>query len=86
MREKVDVPVSVGLYFDHKRRRVFPVKILWEGKEYRVEKVGMYHSYWEGKILHHVFSVVAEGMFFRLVMNGTNLHWRLMEVADGLPD
>ena len=83
MREKIDVPVSVGLYFNHKLRRTAPVRVDWEGREYRVSRIGMKHSYRRGRTLYHVFSVVAGPMFFRLVMNGDTLQWRLEEVSDG---
>lgn len=84
MREKIDVPVTVTMCFDHKTRVVKPVEVVWEGREYGVSKVGMHHTYRRGRTLCHVFSVVAQSMFFRLVLDSENLHWRLEEVSDGV--
>jgi hypothetical protein len=84
--EKISVPVSVGLAFDHVRRRVFPEWLVWDGKPYPVNKVGLHHTYREGRTLYHVFSVASKTLFFRLVLNSETLHWRLEEISDGLPD
>jgi len=85
MIEKVSTPVSVSLVFDHVKRRVAPRWVLWEGKLYAVTKVGLHHTYREGRVLYHVFSVASKTLFFRLVMNTETLHWKLEEIADGLP-
>ena len=86
MIQKVFLPVSVGIAFDHKRRKVIPKWVLWEGRLYPVEKVGLHHTYKEGRTLFHVFSVASKTLFFRLVLNTNTLSWRLEEIADGLPD
>ncbi|MBI2065986.1 hypothetical protein HYT60_00560 [Candidatus Woesebacteria bacterium] len=86
MIEKVFLPVSVGITFDHKKRKVIPKWVLWEGRLYPVEKVGLHHTYQEGRTLFHVFSVAAKTLFFRLVLNTDTLNWRLEEISDGLPD
>lgn len=86
MTEKIDAPVSVNLVYDHIKRKVFPLLIKWDGKLYSIKKVGLHHTFREGKVLYHVFSVSSESLFFRLVLNTENLMWRLEEVSDGLPD
>jgi hypothetical protein len=43
----------------------------------------MHHQYYEGKKLLHVFSVVSRDIFFKLVLDTENLHWKIAEVADG---
>ena len=86
MIEKVSVPVSVGIAFDSVRRRVSPRWVMWNGRVYPVAKVGLHHTFREGRILYHVFSVAAKSVFFRLILNTENLHWRLEEISDGLPD
>lgn len=79
---KVDAPVSVILSFDHKKRKVFPQEISWQGKAYPVTKIGLHHTYRRGRTLYHVFSVAAEGLFCRLVLDTETLFWRLEEVVD----
>lgn len=86
MIQKIKVPVSVDLCFDHRQRRVFPKNIFWEGRDYPILKIGLHHTYREGKTLFHVFSVVSKNLFFRLNLNTDNLFWTLEEIADGLPN
>lgn len=85
MIQKLNVPISVTLVFDHKKRIVLPKEIIWEGKNYPILKIGLHHTYRMGQTLFHVFSVASETLFFRLVLNTENLFWTLEEIADGLP-
>jgi len=86
MIQKISAPVSVSLAFDHTKRKVTPKWIVWDGHLYPIEKIGFHHTVHEGRILYHVFSVASKTLFFRLVLNTETLHWRLEEIADGLPD
>jgi len=86
MIQKIDAPISVDLYFDHKLRKVFPRLVIWEGREYLITKIGLHHAFREGRILYHVFSVESPSLFFRLVFNTESLHWRVQEIADGEPN
>ncbi len=85
MLEKISVPVSVSLAFDHKKSAVFPRWVVWNGRLYPVLKVGLHHTYRAGRTLFHVFSVVSKNVFFRLVLDTDTLHWKLEEISDGLP-
>jgi len=84
MIEKISAPVSVSMAFDHAKRRVVPKWLVWDGKLYPVIKVGLHHTFREGRVLYHVFSVVSRTLFFRLVLNTETLHWKLEEISDGL--
>jgi len=86
MIEKISIPVSVSLSFDSKRRKVIPKWIIWNDRLYPIVKIGLHHTFREGRVLYHVFSVVSKTLFFRLVLNTENLHWKLEEISDGLPD
>ena len=86
MHLKVDVPVLVIFIYDPNGAKVSPLKVRWDGRVYSITKVGLHHNFRVGKTLHHVFSVVAGEIFFRLNFNTENLSWRLEEVSDGLPD
>lgn len=86
MHLKVDVPVAVIFAYEPKKSKVSPVRVLWEGREYRITKLGLHHQFRVGRTLHHIFSVVSDDTFFRLNLNTDNLSWRLEEVSDGLPD
>ena len=85
MNTKLNIPISVSLAFDHKKLAVFPRWIVWNGRLYPILKVGLHHTYREGRTLFHVFSVASKNLFLRLVLNSDNLHWKLEEVSDGLP-
>lgn len=86
MIQKIDTPVSVTLRFDHKRRVSYPLEIVWEGRDYRITKVGFHHTFREGRILYHIFSVSTSTLFFRLSLNTENLFWKVEEISDGLPN
>ncbi|OGM18599.1 hypothetical protein A2686_01760 [Candidatus Woesebacteria bacterium RIFCSPHIGHO2_01_FULL_38_10] len=83
MVEKISSPVSVSLSFDSKKRKVYPKWIIWNNRFYPIVKVGLHHTFRQGRTLFHVFSVASKSMFFRLVLNTENLHWRLEETSDG---
>lgn len=82
MVEKIDAPISVNLVYDHIQKKVFPKHIKWEGRVYEIVKVGLHHSFREGKTLYHVFSAVSSTLFFKLRLNTESLSWRLEEIAD----
>jgi hypothetical protein len=86
MIQRVSIPTSIKTVFNHKTRTTVPKVILWEGREYVVNKVGLHHHFREGKTLFHVFSVSTENLFFRLKLDTDNLIWTVEEIADGLAD
>lgn len=86
MIEKIYAPVSVTLSFNHKTRQVFPKAVVWDGNVYKIKQVGLHHTLREGKTLLHIFSVITETIFLKLVLNTDNLHWTLVEVADNEPN
>lgn len=84
MISKVSEPVSVSLTFDSTKSKVFPKALVWNGRLHAVRKVGLHHTFRQGRTLYHVFSVVSNTTFFRLILNTDNLHWQLEEISDGL--
>jgi hypothetical protein len=85
MIQKIDAPVSLIFSFNHRLRTVSPRKILWNGREYFITKVGLHHTFREGQTLHHIFSVSSDALYFRLDLNTDNLFWTLEEISDGQP-
>ena len=83
---KINTPVTVNLLFNHKTRTVNPTALLWEGKKYLITKIGLHHTYRNGRTLLHVFSVETPTLFFRLVIDTDSLHWRVEEISDGEPN
>lgn len=85
MLQKIDGPVSVGVSFDHTKRKISPRWVVWEGRLHSIIKVGLHHTYRTGRTLYHVFSVSSKTLFFRLILDTDTLHWKLSEISDGLP-
>lgn len=85
MINKISESVSVSFTFDSDKKTIKPRALVWKGRLYGVKKVGFHHKFRKGRILYHVFSVASKSMFFRLVLNTENLHWKLEEISDGLP-
>jgi len=83
MNTKVDSPVVVHFLFDRPCSLSRPTKLFWHGREYPITKIGLHHTYRQGSVLFHVFSVISSDTFFRLVFNSQNLSWLLEEVGDG---
>ena len=86
MIQKILTPVSVELVCDHRRHTAHPRKILFNGRVFPIIKIGLHHTYREGRDLFHIFSVVSDSLSFRLKLDTTNLFWTLEELSDGLPD
>lgn len=86
MVQQINTPVSVRLSYNHVSNKVAPHMILWKNNTYPVTKLGLHHSFYEGKTLFHIFSVTTPNLFMRLKLNTQNLHWMLEEISDGLPD
>lgn len=84
MIQKISAPVSVETVYDHRRRIVFPRRIFWDGRLFSNVKVGLHHTFREGRTLFHIFSVVSEGVSFRLRLDTESLFWTLEELSDGL--
>ncbi len=81
MLQQVRMPVSVSLVYDHKKNRVVPAALKWDGEVKKIKSVDLHHSYRTGRTLYHVFSVSTEGAFFKLVLNTDNLFWEVEEVS-----
>jgi hypothetical protein len=80
MTTKIDERVEVNLV------SAVPQWVFWRGRTYQITKIGLHHTYCEGRILYHIFSVVSQTLFFRLKFNTENLFWTLEEIDDGLPN
>jgi hypothetical protein len=86
MIQKINSPVSVGVSFDHTKARISPRWVVWDGRLHPVAKIGLHHTFREGRVLFHVFSVASKTIFFKLVLDTETLKWRLEEISDGLAD
>jgi hypothetical protein len=74
----IDEKVTVGMVDN------IPKYVVWHGRNYTVTKIGLHHIYREGKVLYHIFSIVADTVFMRLKFDTENLNWTLEETEDGI--
>ena len=58
----------------------FPRWVKWKGKIYKIDKLGLHHTYRKGVKLYHVFSVATETLFMRLILDTDTLVWRLDDI------
>lgn len=65
---------------------VKPISLTWQNRDYIVTQQGLHHTYRSGRTLHHIYSVLAGDLFFRLNLNTDTLRWTLEEISDGLPN
>ena len=86
MREPINQEVSVVMSYSARAKRAQPYLLNWQNKDYYVGKIGYYHSYMEGAERQHIFELVdkEETLWFRLRLDGSNLHWTLEAIHDGL--
>lgn len=85
MKAKINEEVSVVMYYSAKKKQALPHVISWQNKEYNVGKIGYTHSYMEGRERQHIFELVDKdsSLWFRLRLDGGNLHWTLEAIHDG---
>lgn len=62
----------------------YPRWVKWKNEIYKIEKVGLHHTYREGKTFYHVFSVVTKTLFMKLILNTETLDWTLNDIEDGI--
>ncbi|MGZ6004696.1 MAG: hypothetical protein ACXWLH_00935 [Candidatus Saccharimonadales bacterium] len=86
MREKINSEVSVVMYYSAKHKQAVPHLLYWQNKDYALGEVDYYHSYMEGQERQHIFELCDKdsSLFFRLRLDGSNLHWTLENIHDGL--
>lgn len=78
--------ISVITLFDRTNDHLRPLRISWRNRDYSVTKIGFHHREKRGRILHHIFSVIAGSLFFKLSFDTEHLDWVIEEVSDGLTD
>lgn len=82
MIQAINTPISVTTRYNHHLRQTRPVTVSWEGRDYHLIKIGLHHTFREGRTLYHVFSAASQACFFKLILNTDTLTWHLSEIAD----
>jgi hypothetical protein len=83
MLEKINEKVDVITIYKRFGTIVSPYKIRWNGRDYRILKIGYHHKVRQGSSIHHIFSVSSESLAFRLRFDSETMYWTLEEVSDG---
>lgn len=86
MHQTIQERVDVVAVFPRISGRAVPRRIRWQGRDYDVTEIGMHHPQREGRVLHHIFSVTAGALFFRLNFDTDTLQWTVEEISDGIAD
>jgi hypothetical protein len=81
MRESLDEPVSVVMYYSASKRHVQPHQLHWQGQDYKLGKVDFWHKTRKGDVLIHHFSIGDTGgtAYFKLALDTATLHWTIEE-------
>jgi hypothetical protein len=77
MLVSLDEKISVVSFYDSRTEASIPKNIYWRGREYVIEKIGLHHHFWKGRILIHVFSVTSGDSYLRLRFETDSLRWFL---------
>jgi hypothetical protein len=80
INERVEV---LAQYFKFgSQHKAMPVRVKWNGRLYKIEKIGYYHPERRGRIVVHVYSVATESVSLVLEFNSETLIWMLKEIYD----
>jgi hypothetical protein len=85
MTETINEKVSVITIFKQSplKNEVIPYLVKWQGRKYKIKKIGFQHSIREGRNVYHIFTVSTENIDMRLKFDTQNMHWILEEITDG---
>ena len=64
MIERLNVPVSVGVVFDHRTRESRINRVTYDGRVYIIRRVTYHFPKRQGRTFLHTFCVEGEGVFF----------------------
>ena len=84
MNEVINEKVSVVLVYDRQKNNVMPYRLRWQGRDFKITKLGFHHKYRLGRTIQHIFSVTDGNTFFRLRLDTDTLQWTLEEISDGI--
>ena len=74
MQQEINEKVKVGMSDS-------PKWVKWKNRIHQIEKVGLHHTFREGRVLYHIFSVTTNTLAMKLRFDTETLGWRLMEIS-----
>ncbi len=79
MRQQMNAPVSVIWKYDNRTNQITLIKIRYDGTEYKIVRIGLHYTEWEGRTLRHIFCCAGDSCFFKLALDTKTLFWTLEE-------
>lgn len=84
MIETIGDQVEVVMIYSKNKNQTWPCFVKWRNKKWRMSEFGFKHYLKKGKVLVHVYELVAEGGMWMRLEHDTLLNtWRLEAVSDG---
>lgn len=77
MFEQINDPIEVISKFTE--NKLIPLKFLWQGREFVVQKINLSYSAWEGRSKIYYFAVSDSVNYFKLRFDTESLRWTLLE-------
>ncbi len=84
MIQKIGEQVSVNFIYNHQKGNASPRFLKWKNRLYKIDKVGLHYTLYQGSTLMHMFAVSTQDSFFLLSFNTKTLVWKLEEIADNI--
>jgi hypothetical protein len=86
MIEHINEQIDCICIYKKSSSGVMPVKIKWNGRVYKIKKLGYHHKRRDGRYIYHIFSVSSDSLAFKLKLDTQTLKWWVEEVSDGSPN
>lgn len=83
MIEQINEQIDCICVYRRSPACVVPYKIKWNGRVYKITKLGYHHKRRDGRYVYHIFSVATDSLFFKLKLDTETLYWYVEEVSDG---
>ncbi|MBI4363437.1 MAG: hypothetical protein HY545_01155 [Candidatus Doudnabacteria bacterium] len=77
MFNQINEPIEVITRFSE--NELIPVKFLWQGREFIVQKINLAYADWEGRSKIYYFAVSDSVNYFKLRFDTEKLSWTLLE-------
>jgi hypothetical protein len=81
VHELINQTIDVLVAFNQKR--AIPLFFKWSNRKYKIDKVNLIHSAFEGKVKFYYYSITSQNNFFKLCFNTDNNKWTLEEAYYG---
>ena len=86
MSAEINQPVSINLFIDSAGKRAKITHLIWNGRTYKIDELGLHYTYKSGLTFFHVFCVSSQNVNFKIELDTRSLLWNLKEVYDTLSD